>query len=186
MGANRALRVGGEELEGSDAFGVARALSAVLRKLDFDLVLTGAQSSDTGWGQVGVILAGLLDLPHASLAVAIETRGGQVVVHRELESNAVARVELDLPALVTVQTGINEPRYVSVMGIRKARGLRIETTDAATLGLDEAAVGRAGSNVDAARLSLPEKGEGAEILGGGPEEVSNRLAEIIRDRGGVA
>jgi electron transfer flavoprotein beta subunit len=185
MGAERAIRVATEGFEGSDATGIARALCRVIRKLDVDLVLTGAQSSDTGWGQVGVTLAGLLDLPHASLAVAVRVEGERVVVRRELESSALAEVQVDLPAVITVQTGINEPRYVSVTGIRRARGVRIEETDAGRLGLGENEIGHDGSIVAATRLSLPERREGAEILSGKPEQVCDRLAEIIRDRGGA-
>lgn len=186
MGADRAIRVDTEGFQGSDALGVARGLAAVIRELDVDLVLAGAQSSDSGEGQVGVLLAGLLDLPHASLAVAVEPEAGRVVVHRELESNTVARVQLVTPAVITVQTGINEPRYVSVMGIRKARAVKIETTDAGELGLGAVETGTGASAVAATRLSLPDKGEGAEMLSGDLEQVADRLAAILRDRGGVA
>lgn len=185
MGADRAIRIDEDGFEGSDAVGIARGLAGVLGELSFDLVLTGAQSSDDGWGQVGVALAELLAVPYASLAVGLEVRDGKAVVRRELESNTLEVVELPLPALVTVQTGMNEPRYVSVMGIRKVRGVEIEEHDADELGLDAAQIGREGSSVAVVRLAMPERGSGAEILEGSVEAICDRAAQIIRERGGL-
>ena len=186
MGADAAIRVDAEAFEGADAVGIARGLHGAIKDMNPDLVLTGAMSSDFGWGQVGVALAELLGLPYASLAVKIEVGDGKLTVHRELESNTHEKVELPLPALVTVQTGINDPRYVSIMGIRRVRGVAIEEKEPDDIGLDEGEIGREGSSIAATKLSVPERGAGAEMLAGGMDAICDRMALILRERGGVA
>jgi electron transfer flavoprotein beta subunit len=188
MGADAAVLVDVEDFEGADAVGIARGLAGAIAELEdgYDLVLTGAQSADDGWGQVGGALAELLGLPYATLAVAIEPGADTVVVRRELEANTHERVELGLPALVTVQTGINEPRYVSIMGIRKARSIEITELDADDLELGVEQIGAAASAVAEQRLTLPGRGEGAEILTGSLEGICDRVAAILRERGGLA
>lgn len=185
MGADHAVRIDEEDFAGSDGMGVARALAAVVRDIPFDLVLTGAQAADDGWGQVGVALAELLDVPYASLVVELAASGETLIVERELEQNTLEKVELRLPALVTVQTGLNEPRYVSIMGIRKVRSVEIREVDADELELDEETIGQAGSAVATRRLAVPERGDGAEMLTGSLEAICDRAAQIIRERGGV-
>ena len=175
MGADEAVRIESEDFEGCDAHGIASALAAAIRPLEPDLVLAGAQSSDTGWGQVGPRLAALLDLPHATLAIRLEVEDGRAVVHRELESNTEEVVELTLPALVTVQTGICEPRYVSVMGIRRVRRLPIRVLEAEELDLEPPE-----SSVRERRLSLPVREGGAELLVGRLEAICERTADLIR------
>ncbi len=186
MGADAAVLIDEEGFEGSDAFGIAGGLYGVLKDMSCDLVLTGAQASDDGWGQVGLILAERLGLPFASLAVDIRIDGDTVFVNRELESNTQEKVALPLPALITIQTGINDPRYVSIMGIRKVRKIEIRETDREELGLSEKEVGFGGSGLASRTLSLPSAGAGAEILTGNLNEICEKTAQIIRERGGVA
>ncbi len=143
-------------------------------------------SSDTGWGQVGVALAELLGLPCASLAVQLSVEGGKATVQRELESNTDELVEAPLPLVVTVQTGINTPRYVSIMGIRKTRGVKIQERDADDLGLDGGLIGQQGSSVADRQLSFPPRGAGGELLTGSMDQICERAAQIIREKGGVA
>jgi electron transfer flavoprotein beta subunit len=185
MGADQAIRVDEEGFELSDARGIARGIFQAIRDLPFDLLLTGAQSSDYGWGQVGLVLAELLDLPYASLVVGIEIADNKLVALRELESNTQEKVELPLPAVLTIQTGLNSPRYVSIMGIQKARKIGIKETGSHELGLTEEEIGPQGSAVDSQFLSIPPAGEGAEILTGTLEEISEKAAQIIREKGGV-
>lgn len=185
MGADEAVLIDEQGFEGSDAFGVARALHGAIKDIACDLVLTGVQSSDDGWAQVGLILAKMLELPFATLAVDLEFTGDKVIVHRELESNTQERVELPLPALVTVQTGINDPRYVSIMGIRKVRNIEIRETDREELGIPGDKVGARGSSVAESKLSLPSELGKAEIITGSLDEICEKTARIIRDRGGV-
>ncbi len=178
MGAHAAVCIDGDDFEGADATGIASALAAAIRELEpFDLVLTGAQSSDTGWGLVGGMIAEGLDLPSAALAVSVQIDGGVATVHRELESNRHEVVELGLPAVITVQTGINQPRYVSIMGIRKVRRIPIEERDASDLGLDEGG----SSCVSEEKLELPTSTGSAEILEGGLDETARRAATIIHE-----
>lgn len=185
MGADEAVLIDEAGFEHSDAFGIARGLSGVIKNLPFDLVLTGAQASDDGWAQVGLITAELLNLPFASLAVGVAVSGNTVQVLRELESSMQEKVELPLPALVTIQTGINDPRYVSIMGIRKVRNIEIHETNCAELGLPESEIGAQGSSVVSRTLLIPSPGEGAEILTGTLDEICEKTARIIRDRGGI-
>jgi electron transfer flavoprotein beta subunit len=151
--------------------------------LSFDLLLTGAQCSDDGWAQVGLILAEYLGLPYASLVVGIEISEGKMIVQRELESNTVEKVEIPIPAALTIQTGINNPRYVSIMGIQKVRKIEIRETDSEELGLSEEEIGLKGSSVASQKLSLPPVGEGAEILTGSLSEICEKTTQIIRDKG---
>ena len=183
MGAEEAILINEEGFELSDAAGIAQGLYRAVRDLPFDLLLTGAQCSDDGWAQVGLILAEYLGLPYASLVVGIEISEGKMIVHRELESNTVEKVEIPIPAALTIQTGINNPRYVSIMGIQKVRKIGIRETDSEELGLSEEEIGLKGSSVASQKLSLPPVGEGAEILTGSLSEICEKTTQIIRDKG---
>jgi electron transfer flavoprotein beta subunit len=183
MGAEEAILINEEGFELSDAAGIAQGLYRAIRDLPFDLLLTGAQCSDDGWAQVGLILAEYLGLPYASLVVRIEISEGKMIVHRELESNTVEKVEMPIPAALTIQTGINNPRYVSIMGIQKVRKIEIRETDSEELGLSEEEIGLKGSSVASQKLSLPPVGEGAEILTGSLSEICEKTTQIIRDKG---
>ena len=185
MGADKAVLIDETGFEHSDAFGYAHGLASALGTMEYDLILTGAQASDDGWAQVGVMLAELLKLPFASLAVGITVNGKSVHVLRELESNMLEKTVLELPAVITVQTGINDPRYVSVMGIRKVRNIEIERTDCDQLEVSNRDRGAEGSSVASRILSLPHGGEEAEILTGTLQEICDKTAQIIRDRGGI-
>jgi electron transfer flavoprotein beta subunit len=185
MGADEAIRVDEQGFDLSDARGIARGIFQVVKDLRFDLLFTGAQSSDYGWGQVGLMLAELLNLPYASLVVGIEIGDNKLVALRELESNTQEKVELPVPAVLTIQTGLNSPRYVSIMGIQKARKIGIKDIGADELGLTEEEIGPKGSAVGSRLLSIPPAGEGAEILTGTIDEISEKAAQIIREKGGV-
>lgn len=185
MGADEALHLVDEAFEGSDPFATATILAAAIRPRGFDLVLAGAISSDTASSQVGGMLAAMLGVPHVALAVALEAREGGIEVRHEVEGGLERVVEVDLPAVVTIQTGINEPRYVSIRGIRKVAGVEIPTAGAGDLGLEPARVGEAGARVRFEELSLPPVGEGAEILEGRLDEAVETLVERLRERGGL-
>lgn len=185
MGADEAIRVDKEGFERSDARGIAKGMFHTIKDLHFDLLFTGAQSSDDGWGQVGLMLAEFLGLPYASLVVGIEIAEDKLIATRELESNTQEKVELPFPAGLTIQTGLNSPRYVSIMGIQRVRRIGIKETGREELGLSKEEVGHAGSSVDSESLSLPPAGEGAEMFTGTLEEVSDQAAQVIRDKGGV-
>jgi electron transfer flavoprotein beta subunit len=191
MGADEAIHICDDELVESDPNMVARALAKAIQGggIKYDLILTGAQSGDLGHAQTGVVLAQLLDLPHATLAVGIEVKesGGKkgLVVRRELEANTCDRVQLPLPALVTIQSGINQPRYVSIMGIRKVRSKAITSKDAGDLGLGDAEIGPDATMIASRTLRLPHAAATAEMLQGSLHEVCTKAAHIIKDKGGV-
>lgn len=184
-GAKQAVRLGDGAFDRGDAVAVATALAAALRGLSYDLVLTGCMSSDEGHTQVGVALAECLGIPHATYVVEMEMGDGEVTVGRELEGGIIEKLRLKLPCVLGIQTGINEPRYASIMGIAKASKREIALKTASDLGLDAGAVGEAGSRTRVVQLSYPPAGDGAEILEGTPAEVSAKLAGVLKERGFV-
>ncbi|MFH1058902.1 MAG: electron transfer flavoprotein subunit beta/FixA family protein [Pseudomonadota bacterium] len=184
MGCDEAIHLNDEAFTGSDPAGLARSLAAAIQGRAFDLILSGVQSADQGQGQTGALLAQLLDLPFASMAIGLKVADGRLKVTRELEANTQEEVELPLPALVSVQSGINQPRYVSIMGIRKVRSIAIDARDADGLGL-AGQVGAAAAAAAARSLALPEAGAGAELLTGSLEAICAKAAGIIREKGGL-
>jgi len=119
-GADKAIRLTDPKFEGSDGYAIAKILHSVVKTLHFDLVLTGMQAGDDGNAAVGPILAQLLNIPHATMVKKLELATSTAKVNRELEGGLEEQLEVKIPALFSIQTGINEPRYVSIMGIRKA------------------------------------------------------------------
>ncbi len=186
MGADEAVLVSDDALEGSDADSLSLVLAKTVSDLPHDLVFTGVQAGDDGYGFVGPALAERLNLPYATLVTKTEITAGCITAERELEAGMYETVDLALPALLTIQSGINEPRYVSIMGIRKVRSIEIGTRDLEGLGIGADRVGRNGSRFETIEVSLPPEGEGAEILKGSLEEVCGRVAALIRDKGGLA
>jgi len=186
MGADDAIRLTDPAFQGSDGFATAKVLAEAIRKIPYDLILTGTQAEDDGYGQVGVVLAELLGILHAALVNHIEVQDKKVKAHRELEGGLEEVVEIDLPAVLTIQTGINEPRYVSIMGIRKVAKKEIKTFRASDLNLKADEVGLSGSDTRLEKVFLPPVGEGAEILEGKPEELALKVFDILKDKGGLS
>ena len=180
-GAGRGIRVWEQSLTSADALAVARVLAAVVERESPDLVLCGVQSSDAVNSATGIGLAGFLDLPHVAVARAISGGEGSLTVERELEGGLVEGVRIGLPALLTVQTGINEPRYANLRAIKQAREKPLEVLDLAGLGLSgDDVAGASGGRLR--KLAVPEAGEGAEMLTGSAAEVATRIREIVQDR----
>ena len=182
-GCDEGIRLTNGGFEGSDATVIARVLHRVIKDMNFDLILTGAQASDDGYGQVGPALASLLEIPHAVLVTNIEITDGKARVHRELEGGLEEVVELKLPALLTIQTGINEPRYVSIRAVIKMMQKEIKVLDLDGLGMKEEEVGESGSRTRIDRLFLPPVTKEMEILPSEPEPAANRLVEVLKDEG---
>ncbi|OFV67201.1 electron transfer flavoprotein subunit beta [Methanosarcinales archaeon] len=183
MGGDTGIRIDHPALAGSDSMAIAKTLAAAIKDIDYDLVLTGAQAGDLGAGIVPVALAEMLGVPHATLAVGLDIEDGKAKVKRELEGGLMEVLEMDLPAVVGVQTGINEPRYVSIMGIRKASKKEIKLLDISDLGLLPKDVGEEGSLTVIEELSVPPVTKVAEILEGDPAEAASKLAEIMKEKG---
>jgi electron transfer flavoprotein beta subunit len=179
-GADRAIRVWDESLRGADALAVASVLAAVARAEAPELILCGVQSSDAGNSATGIALAGLLDLAHVAIVNSIEREGERLTVQRELEGGAVELLRISLPCLLTVQTGINEPRYATLRAIKQARAKPLSVAGLDELGLAPAAVAAsAGSRT--VRLVEHAKGGGATLLEGPPADVAARIAELVRE-----
>ena len=182
-GADRAIRLTDETFEGSDGYATAKILHSAIKDLPYDLILAGALSGDDGYSQVGVTLDELLGIPHATMVKRIEPLEDNLRVNRELEGGLQEIVEVKLPALLTIQTGINEPRYVSIMGIRKARKKETKILGLSDLDLKEDDVGEAGSWMTVEKMFMPPVEKEAEILEGTPDEVTSKISEILRARG---
>jgi electron transfer flavoprotein beta subunit len=182
-GADKAIRLWDPKFAGLDAYATARILYSAIKNMHFDLVLTGAQASDDGSAIVGPVLAEFLGIPHATMVKKIEFGEGKAIVNRELEGGLEERLAVKLPALFTIQTGINEPRYVSIMGIRKAMQKEIKVLGLADIGLSENDVGEAGSWLVLEKLYVPPVEKQATFLTGSPDEVAAKIVEILKSRG---
>jgi len=182
-GADKAIRLADPKFEGSDGYAIAKILHSVIKTMQYDLVLTGMQAGDDGSAMVGPILAQLLGIPHATMVKKLELGTGTAKANRELEGGLEEQVEVKLPALFSVQTGINEPRYVSIMGIRKAMQKEIKIMSLADTGLSENDVGLAGSWLRIEKLYVPPVEKQAEFLKGTPDEMATRIAEILKAKG---
>jgi len=185
MGANNGILLSDDAFEGSDGKGIAALLKGVVEKGNYDLILTGAQADD-GAGQIGGMLSAMMDVPYASLVNFIEVLDDKKLkVGREIEGGNQEMSEIDLPCVLSIQTGINEPRYVGIRGIRKVASVEIPVWGPSDLGIDAAAVGEAGANVKRVDYFVPELGEGAEILEGSTEEIADKLIELLKANGGI-
>lgn len=182
MGAHRAVLLKDELFASTDARGIAAALARYASTGKFDLILTGVQA-DAGGAQVGGMLAAMLDRPFASLVTGIEVpEAGKLKITREVAGGNQEISEIDLPCVLSIQTGINEPRYVGMRGIRQVASVEIPAIDVSQLGLDanlcQARVRRTG-------YFAPAVGAGAEMLSGDREEVITELVERLKTRGGI-
>ena len=185
MGANNGVLLSDDAFEGSDGKGIAAILKAEIEKGSYDLILTGAQA-DEGAGQVGGMLAAMLDYPYASLVNKIEVDGdAKIKVGREIEGGNQEMNEFELPCVLSIQTGINEPRYVGIRGIRKVAKVEIPVKSAGDLGVDEAAVGEAGAKTKRVDYFVPDMGDGAEMLEGSTDEIIEKLIEKLKAKGGL-
>ncbi len=183
LGADNATRIDDPALAGGDPYSTSVVLASAAKRLPFDLILAGMMASDDGDGQVGGNVAQMLGIPHATQALGLEVDGGTIHVERELEGGLEEKVDLHLPALVTVQTGINEPRYVPIAGIRRAARKEIEVLSLSDLGLTSEQVGAAGARVELEEVSLPEESEKGEMLTGPIEAVVEQLTSLFASRG---
>ena len=185
MGADQGVLLSDDAFNNSDGKGIASILKAEVEKGKYDLIMTGAQADD-GAGQVGGMLAAMLDLPYASLVNAIEiVDDKKLKVGREVEGGNVEMNEIELPCVLSIQTGINEPRYVGIRGIRKVASVEIPVHGTSDLGLASDVVGETGANLKRVDYFVPDMGDGAEILEGSTEEIIDKLVELLKAKGGI-
>jgi electron transfer flavoprotein beta subunit len=173
-GADRAIHIEEEKLCSWDALGVASVLAAAVASENADLVLTGLQSDDLGAGQTGVVLAELLGLPHATIIMQVEKLDGSVRVKRELEDGWFQHLEMPLPAVLTIQSGISKLRYATLMGIKRAKTKEVKRVTAAELGVDVV------PQVEIRGVYVPQRTKQAQLLEGSAKEAAAKLVEKLK------
>ena len=181
-GADRALHLEDAAFSNLDAHATAKALAAAIRQENPDLVLTGLQSDDFGFAQTGVILAENLGLPHSTIVMEIQTEGGHLKVKRELEGGWFQWIEMPLPAVLTIQSGINKPRYATLKGIMSAKNKPVQKLTAQDLGLDAEALK---PRQMISRIYIPAKTAQTEFIDGSPKEIAERLVDKLKNEARV-
>jgi electron transfer flavoprotein beta subunit len=170
-GADRAIHVEDEALATADAFVVSASLAEAMRPEGFDLILTGLQSDDQGFAQTGVILAERLGLPHATIIMEVQVNGAALRVKRELEGGWFQWVAMPLPAVLTIQSGINQLRYATLKGIMAAKKKDVRKVSPAAVAPRQKILS----------LYVPERAKKTEILSGSPTDVARSLVQKLRD-----
>ncbi len=173
-GADRAIHIEDDNLAAFDTLGVARLLAKAAEAEKADLILTGLPSADLGYGQTGVVMAEILGLPHGTIIMAVEKIGEGIRVKRELEDGWFQNVEMPLPAILTIQSGINKLRYATLMGIKKAKTKEVKRLTAAELGV----TGAPTASIE--RVYLPQRTKQTQLLEGSAREAAAKLVEKLR------
>jgi len=173
-GADRAIQVESDNLNQFDALGVAQLLASAAKQESPDLVLTGLQSDDLGYGQTGVIMAELMGLPHASLILNVEKTETGITVKRELEEGWFQNIDLPLPAVLMIQSGGTKLRYATLMGIKKAKSKELRKISVADLGQSAA------SAAVLEKITQPQKQKSTQIISGSPKEAAATLVEKFK------
>jgi electron transfer flavoprotein beta subunit len=174
-GADRAIHVEDDGLASADAFVIAEALAAAMKPEQFDLVLTGLQSDDQGFAQTGVILAEWLGLPHATIIMDVQVQERALRVKRELEGGWFQWVKMPMPAVLTIQSGINQLRYATLKGIMAAKKKEIRKAAAAP--------GVARQKI--VNLYVPQKAKQTQLISGTPAEAARELVKKLREEARV-
>lgn len=173
-GADRAIHIEEEDIGAYDPLAGAKLLAAAVRTESPDLVLTGLQSDDLGYGQTGVIMAELLGMPHATIIMEVEKQDGSIRVKRELENGWFQHVEMPLPALLTIQSGISKLRYATLMGIKKAKTKEIKKLTPAELGASPKA------SISLEKIYVPERTKRTQLFEGDPKQAAAQLVEKLK------
>jgi electron transfer flavoprotein beta subunit len=173
-GADRGIHIADDQFAQLDPLATASALAAAIKKEKADLVLTGLQSDDHGFGQTGVLLAGVLDLPHATIIMQIEVADGRMKLKRELEAGWFQHIECPLPAVLSIQSGINKVRYATLKGIMAAKKKEIAVITRESLGA------AANPTQKIEKIYVPTKTKKTEFLTGSPKDVATKLVEKLK------
>jgi electron transfer flavoprotein beta subunit len=173
-GADRGIHIADDNFAQLDPLGSAKSIAAAIQQQKHDLVLTGLQSDDHGFGQTGVLLAGVLDVPHATIIMAIEVDGQKMKLKRELEAGWFQHIACPLPAVLTIQSGINKVRYATLKGIMAAKKKEITTIARESLGVSVEPTQRV------EKIYVPTKTKKTEFLTGTPKEVAGKLVEKLK------
>ena len=175
-GADRAIHLEDDKFTGLDALNTAKAFAAAIKDEQFDLIFTGLQSDDYGYAQTGVVLSELLGWPHATIIMAIEKKDAGIRVKRELEAGFFQFVEMPLPAVLTIQSGINKLRYATLIGIKQAKNKPLRKVTWAEV---EGSVGQNLQQIQ--RLYIPQKTKKTELLEGPPAEIAKKLVDKLKN-----
>lgn len=186
-GVDRAVRVWDDAIAETDMLDIstkADILAAVVEEEDPDLVCSGVQANDDAFGATGVALAETIDFEWGAVvnALDLDRDNGVAHIHRELEGGIEELTDIELPAVLTIQTGINEPRYASLRGIRQAQSKPLDVSDLSDLAIDESVLE---SPVSRTAMYEPETEGEATVFEGSPEETAGELADLLRDAGVV-
>jgi len=181
-GADRALHLDDPAFSTLDFYGIARVLARAIEREKPDIVLTGLQSDDFGAAQTGVVLAEFLGLPHSTIIMEIQAEGGTLRVKRELEGGWFQWIGLPLPAVITIQSGINKPRYATLKGIMAAKKKPVEKLTAESLGLTAEDLA---PRLRIAKVYTPVKAARTEFLQGSPKEIAVRLVDKLKNEARV-
>ena len=173
-GADRAIHIEEENVATLDTLGIARLLAKAIGDEKPDLILTGLQSDDLGYGQTGVVLAELLGWAHSTIIMEVELKDQSIRVKRELEGGWFQHIEMPLPAVLTIQSGISKLRYASLMGIKKAK-----TKEVKRLTLEDLQI-HAVSQTNVERVYLPQKSKQTQLFEGPAKEVAAKLVEKLK------
>jgi len=186
-GADRAIRVWDAAVEGSDPIAIARVLAAVAKRESPSLLFAGVQSSDQAFASTGIAAAAFLDWPHAAVVSTLNYAPGakSALFRRELEGGLLHEVEIQCPAVLTIQLGINSPRYASLRSIKQAAAKPIEVLSLGDLNLSASDVGESGSLSRVRRMYIPDKGR-AQLIEGDAAQQALKLAQLIREFKGEA
>jgi electron transfer flavoprotein beta subunit len=182
VGADEAIHLVDEAFEGSDPYATALILSKALQKIDYDIVFCGKQGVDEDHAQVGIILAELLDIPHVSVVTMLEISDDQksILAHREVEGGHEV-IEAPLPAVITAQKGLNEPRYASIKGIMAVKKKVIPEWNAEEIGVDAEGVGTKAAKIAFAEVTLPPERAGGRVFDEDPVQDAIKVAHLLRD-----
>jgi len=183
MGADKGILVDDPAITGSDSLGTARVLAAVIKDLDYNIILCGKQGMDDDYGIVGSTLAELLNIPQISIVLKLEVSEdvSTVKAHREVEGGTMV-IEASLPVLITAQKGLNEPRYASLPGIMKAKKKPLDVKAIADLSLDANQVGESGAKIKIKQITPPEEREAGKIVEGEtPQEMAANLVRLLHE-----
>lgn len=170
MGADRAIKIPVDT--SFDAYQTAEVIKEAIKDEQFDMIFAGLMSQDLNNAQVGVLLAAMLDLPVATAVAELKVEDGKVIARRELEGGYLEEVELPTPCVLTIQSGINEPRYVSIMGIKRAKSKEMK----------EVSVSPSISTLEIEKMYLPPVKK-AEIIEGDPSQIAEKIIQILKERG---
>jgi len=173
-GADRAIHIEDEQVSSWDTLGLARLLAKAAESEKPDLILTGLQSDDLGYGQTGVVMAEILGVVHSTIIMAVEKLDGKIRVKRELENGWFQNIEMPLPAVLTIQSGINKLRYATLMGIKKAKTKEVKRLSIGDLGV------KATPTATIERVYLPQKSKQTQLLEGSAKEAAAKLVEKLR------